>query len=87
MMALLMINGCGDYAARREVSFTQLSTSTNTVGDRYSTFEVDTSRLPPGWIEKQSVEHKPWGDATRIELGDHAVKILLVPATENAPAK
>jgi len=77
-----LLSGCGDCAAVRNLSFSQF----DTINHPSRRFEVDTSRIPQSWIEDRSIHHGNCGDSEFIKIGNHAVKIILVPADQDVPA-
>ena len=74
----LCTSGCLDLAAQRGVAIHQISANTS---ERH--FVVDTSQIPPDWIQGRTVVQQGWGDELTIQLRpQHQVKILLVPLPE-----
>lgn len=74
----VLVGGCTyDPVLEREVSIRQLVTTKDTSAP---IFEVDTTALPKGWIERNSTEETRCGEVARIEVASgHRVKILVVP--------
>jgi hypothetical protein len=76
---LCLTSGCffGDRPATRNLSVEQLYEKDG----GGPTFDLDTSRLPDGWIETRHLD----GETIQLRLaGGHHVKIVIVPAWPTA---
>jgi len=75
---IFFLSGCiGDHFAERALLLEQIQDS-RFGGPR---FEIDTSRIPPDWIEQHTVEdirYASHADHIRLDSG-HSVKVILVP--------